>query len=104
MSTIIHLTAPSLMTSGSTSLSLDNDDNTLGTLGTTSIALSTTAITTGPQTIEINVRAEELNMTRAYVTSLSQEEKNEMLALLDQQETVISEGQVKKLTLNKERS
>ena len=82
MSTLINLTPESLMTTGSSSLSSADDDNTLGTVGLTSIGISTTALTTGDQTIGIHVRAEELNMTRSYVTSLSEEEKNEILDLL----------------------
>ena len=91
MSTVINVSPCSLMSLGSTTLSTsDNEEiaTTMFTFGTTLLSGSVT----------IKAHAQEIETTKSYVESLSQEEINDMLKMLDEREVHIND-MGKKLTL-----
>ena len=99
MPTIINISPSSLLTLGSSSLSSSDDKDGLevsaSLLTTTAVSISAA----GDDYITINGRAEELRTTKAYVASLSEEEKNTMMDLLTKQEESIKLEEPKQLTL-----
>ena len=101
MATLIEIPASSLVTLGSSSLTCGDDDSTLHSLGSLLSATGTTVTLSGGDTLILNAKAEELKTTKAYVQSLSEEERARMFELLDEQEEVITREEVKKFSLKK---
>ena len=91
MTSIINITPGSLMSVGSTIMCTSDKDR----LGSTLIGLGT-SLSTGALTI--NVHATDVETTKSYVESLSEEEINQMLNMLDEREVIINDGN-QKLTL-----
>ena len=81
MSTIVNISPSSLFSIGSVSLST-TDNEPLASL----LMASATTLSSG--SISINVHAENLELTKSYVESLSDEQINTMLYLLDNSEIV----------------
>jgi hypothetical protein len=101
MPTIINISAGTLFTLGSTSSSSADENNNLGSTGSMLSATATTVALSGDQSLIVNAKAEDLHTTKAYVQSLSDEERMQMMSLLDEKEEVITRESVKKLTLSK---
>ena len=101
MPTIINISAGSLFTIGSVSSLSANEDNNLGSTASLLTTTASVVAYSGDQSFTINARAEELSTTKAYVQSLSDEERARMMDLLDAKEEVITKEAVKKLNLRK---
>ena len=101
MSTIINISSSTLFSLGSTSSMSADDNNNLGSTGTILTAAATTVSVAGNQMIQINVNAAELHDTKAYVESLSDEDKIKLMSLLDEKEELISESKEKTYSLRR---
>ena len=100
MSTIINISSSTLFSLGSTSSMSADDNNNLGSTGTILTAATTVSVA-GNQMIQINVNAAELHDTKAYVESLSDEDKIKLMSLLDEKEELISESKEKTYSLRR---
>ena len=101
MSTIINISSSTLFSLGSTSSMSADDNNNLGSTGTILTAAATTVSVAGNQMIQINVNAAELQDTKAYVESLSDEDKIKLMNLLDEKKELISGSEEKTYSLRR---
>ena len=101
MSTIINISSSTLFSLGSTSSMSADDNNNLGSTGTILTTAATTVSVAVNQMIQINVNAAELQDTKAYVESLSDEDKIKLMNLLDEKKELISGSEEKTYSLRR---
>ena len=94
MTTLVNISASLLSAAGSVSLSSANDENTLGSVGSTATALASTMSTFGVSGIEIKTKAAEVDQTKNYVQSLTAEEQQRLSIMLNEKEQEIEQGKV----------
>jgi hypothetical protein len=91
MSTIINISAAALSLGGSTSLCLGDDENTLGSIGSTATCLAST-VSSGGNFLSIKVGNDEVDRTKTYVESLTEEQQQQLRTMLDEKETTFNDN------------